>query len=89
MLEVQNNTQENFMTDEKNLSVANEQITFEPGELKFFVAEIKEMIDNREIIDLPKAIHNAKYFAMIEKRIARMEAGHWTAHELIEVDDDE
>lgn len=86
MLEVQNSTQENFMTYEKNLSVANEQITFEPGELKFFVAEIKEMIDNKEIIDLPKAVHNAKYFAMIERRIAEMEAGHWTAHELIEVD---
>ena len=67
----------------------NEKVIFEPGELKFFVAEVKEMISNNEIIDLPKAIHNAKYFSMLEKRIANVEAGHYVEHDLIEDDDDE
>ena len=89
MLEVQSSENKNYLSDEKNLSVANEKITFEPGELKFFVAEIKEMIDNNEIIDLPKAVHNAKYFAMLEKRIANVEAGHYVEHDLIEDNDNE
>lgn len=29
----------------------------------------------------------AAYFAEMEKRIENIEAGHWTEHELIEVDD--
>ena len=89
MLEVQNTTQENYLIDEKNLIAGNEKVIFEPGELKFFVEEVKEMIGNNEIIDLPKAIHNAKYFSMLEKRIANVEAGHYVEHDLIEDDDDE
>lgn len=62
----------------------SEPINFGRGELKYFVAEIKEMIDKGEFIDIPKAIHNAKYFAGVAENIAAIESGHWTEHELIE-----
>ena len=52
----------------ENILPVNESITFEPLEMKYFILEVKEMIDNNEIIDLPKAIHNAKYFSMLEER---------------------
>lgn len=71
MLEVQNTKQEDFLPEFDN----EESITFEPGELKYFIAEVKEMIDKKEIIDLPKAIHNAKYFAEIARRRADIKAG--------------
>ena len=73
----------------ENILPVNESITFEPSEMKYFILEVKEMIDNNEIIDLPKAIHNAKYFAEISRRIASVEAGHWVEHDLIEDNDDE
>ena len=69
--------QENYLPPtlpEENFS-DEEKITFERGELKYFVAEIKEMLAEGKIIDIPKAIHNAKYFAEIERRIADVKAG--------------
>lgn len=47
---------------EKNIS---ESVTFSPLELKYYNAEIKEMLAEGKIIDIPKAIHNAKYFAKL------------------------
>ena len=80
------NLPEKNSAEEENFT---EMITFSPLELKYYNAEIKEMIENDKIIDIPKAIHNAKYFAELEKRIANIEAGNWTEHELIEDDEDE
>lgn len=66
-----------------------ESISFTPQELKIFVEEVKEMSTEGKIIDLPKAIHNARYFAEVDRRIANVKAGNWTEHELTEVDEDE
>lgn len=70
------------------LTDAGENITFTPLEWKYFVLELKRMIAEGEF-NLPKVIHNARYFAEISRRSAEIRAGHWTEHELIEVDDDE
>lgn len=52
-----------------------ESITFAPGELKYFFAEIESMRDNGEIIDLSKAIHNARYFAKLERSERQLKEG--------------
>ena len=75
MLEVQTAGTENYLPTTAPKVDGDETITFEAGELKYFVAEIKEMIENKEIIDIGKAIHNAKYFAEISRRIADVKAG--------------
>lgn len=75
MLDVQTTSKENFLPPTALKVDGDKSITFEPGELKYFVAEIKEMIENKEIIDLPKAIHNAKYFAMLEEREREIKEG--------------
>ena len=36
-------------------------------------------------IDLDKAVHNARYFAEIDRRIAKVRNGNYVEHELIEV----
>ncbi|MBE8952584.1 MAG: hypothetical protein SR1Q7_05510 [Quinella sp. 1Q7] len=66
----------------------NQQVTFTGLEWKFFVLELKDMIAAGEF-DVAKAMHNARFYAEIERRTQRIKAGHWTEHELIEVDDDE
>ena len=95
MLATENLSQKNYLpqnfpatepADEENFG---DSVTFTPLELKYYNAEIAEMLAEGKIIDVPKAIHNAKYFAELEDRIASLEAGHWTEHELIEDDDDE
>ena len=70
MLAKQNLKQKNFLQQEENFG---ESVTFTPLELKYYNAEIAEMLAEGKIIDIPKAIHNAKYFAELadsEKEIA-------------------
>ena len=86
MLAKQNLKEKNFLQQEENFG---ESVTFTPLELKYYNAEIAEMLAEGKIIDIPKAIHNAKYFAEVYHSIADIEAGNWTEHELIEVDGDE
>ena len=49
---------------EKNIT---QSVTLSPSELKYYTAEIAEMLAEGKIIDIPKAIHNAKYFSELEK----------------------
>ena len=90
MLATENLKEKNFLpkifSEEKNIT---QSVTLSPLEMKYYVAEIAEMLAEGKIIDIPKAIHNAKYFAKVSRSIADIEAGHWTEHELIEVDGDE
>ena len=65
-----------------------ENVTFTPLELKFFALELKDMISEGKL-NLKKAVHNARYWAEIERRTERMKAGHYVEHDLIEDDDDE
>lgn len=74
--------------DREILTDAGENITFTPLEWKYFVLELKDMIAAGEF-NLSKVINNARFYAEIERRTERIKAGHWTEHELIEVDDDE
>jgi len=79
------------LTDEEFLSAEaddNKKVTFTRLEWKYFVLELKDMLAKGEF-DVAKAMHNARFFAEIERRTDRIKAGHWTEHELIEVDDDE
>ena len=50
-----------------------ETLTFSVDELKILATEIKDMLIEGKEIDLDKAVHNARYFAEIDKRIAEME----------------
>ena len=65
-----------------------EDVTFTPLELKFFALELKDMISEGKL-NLKKAVHNARYWAEIERRTERMKAGHYVEHDLIKDDDDE
>ena len=60
-------------------------ITFAPREWHFFKEEIKNQIAEGESVNLLKALRNARYWAEIDRRFERVEAGHWVEHELIEV----
>ena len=62
-----------------------ESLTFSVDELKILATEIKDMIIEGKEIDLDKAVHNARYFAEIDRRIADIKAGNYVEHELIEV----
>ena len=53
-----------------------EDVTFTPLELKFFALELKDMISEGKL-NLKKAVHNARYWAEIERRTERMKAGHY------------
>lgn len=64
-------------------------ITIAPRELFFFKKEIETQIANDEGLNLLKALHNARYCAEIDRRFERVEAGHWTEHELIEANANE
>ncbi len=50
-----------------------ESLTFSVDELKILATEIKDMLIEGKEIDLDKAVHNARYFAEIDRRIAEME----------------
>lgn len=64
-------------------------ITIAPREWFFFKEEIETQIANGEGLNLLKALHNARYCAEIDRRFERVEAGHWTEHELIEANANE
>lgn len=80
------------MIESQTLPIENldegEQITFTPREWKFFALELKDMISKGKF-NLQKAVHNARYWAEIERRTERMKAGHYVEHDLIEDADDE
>ena len=56
------------------LTDAGENITFTPLEWKYFVLELKDMIAEGEF-NLSKVIHNARYFAELERRDNDIKAG--------------
>lgn len=65
-------------------------ISFTKGEWGHFIDEMKKQFtEDDNSIDIGKAIHNARYLANLDRAFAAIEAGHWTEHELIEVNDDE
>ena len=45
--------------------------------IKKFVQVILEMIKNGEEIEIPKAVHHAKYLVELDKRLEEMKAGHY------------
>ena len=67
------------MTETVNLNdvinVSEEPVNFSPRELKLFIREIADMIIAGEPINAEKAIHNAKYFSEIDRRLENIEAG--------------
>ena len=81
MIEMQTLEQENID--------ANKIINFAPAELKLFKDELDKQLEEGNGIDILRAIRNARYLAEIDRRIARMKAGHFVEHDLIEVDDDD
>ena len=83
MADVQTIDYEKILSNEADV---NEKIIFTPSELKYFALELKDMIAAGEF-DIPKAIHAARFYAEIARNRAEIKAGHWTEHELIEVDD--
>ena len=50
-----------------------ELFNFDDDELKCFVQEIFTMVESGEPINFSKAVHNARYFAEIDRRISKME----------------
>ena len=63
---------------------------FTRNEWTHFKNEInKQVAEGEKIIDFGKAMRNAQYLSRLDRAIANVEAGHWTEHELIEVDDHE
>ena len=53
----------------------NEYSNLSVDELKIFAQEIAEMALKGKSIDLKKAIHNAKYFAEIGRRLKNVDEG--------------
>ncbi len=68
------------MIDEQTLTTeilnVTEDVTFTPLELKFFALELKEMIEEGKL-NLKKAIHNARFYAEMERRDNNIKAGHY------------
>ncbi len=64
-------------------------ITIAPREWFFFKEEIKTQVAEGKGIDILKALHNARYWAEIDRRFDKVEAGRWTEHELIEANANE
>lgn len=64
-------------------------INFAPRELTLFKNELDKQLEEGNGIDIFKALRNARYWAKIDRRIENVKAGHWTEHELTEVEDDE
>ena len=57
------------------INVGEESANFSPRELKIFVREIADMVIAGEKINVAKAIHNAKYFAEIDRRLENIAEG--------------
>ena len=74
--------------NQENIDISK-PINFAPRELTLFKAELDKQFEAGDGIDIFKALHNACYWAEIDRRTERIKAGHWTEHELIEVDDNE
>lgn len=55
----------------------------------YFKDEINKQLAKTKIIDIGKAMNNARYLARLDQSFANIESGRWTEHELIEDDDDE
>lgn len=55
------------------INVTQEDTKFSPRELKLFVQEIADMIIAGEAINIEKAVHNARYFAEIDRRLENVE----------------
>ena len=51
-----------------------EDVTFTPLELKYFALELKDMISEGKL-NLKKAVHNARYWAELERRDNDIKAG--------------
>ena len=66
----------------------NKPINFAPRELILFKAELDKQFAEGNGIDIFKAIHNARYLAMLERGFKQLEDGYGHFHELIEVDDE-
>ena len=82
------NAVENLDTsDDIKFNGKDETYTFSASELKILAMEINDMSIEGKAIDLDKAIHNARYFAEIDRRIAKVRNGNYVEHELIEVED--
>jgi len=89
MLEVQKLGKKNFLSDILPEKKSDNLISFTPEEWKYFYEEIKLQIESQELLNLEKASNNAKYLARLDRAFANVEEGHWTEHDLIEVDDNE
>ena len=85
MLAKKKSVQKNFSEVEEKIS-ADDSMTLQKDELKNFQAEIQKQIDaGNKIIDIAKAIRNAKYLAMLDRGFKQLEEGRGQLHELIEV----
>ena len=60
--------------DQENID-ANKLINFAPAELKLFKDELDRQLEEGNGIDLLKAIHNARYWAEIDRRTEDIKAG--------------
>lgn len=54
---------------------SDEEVNLTRDEIKIFAQEIAEMVLKGKSLDIKKAIHNARYLAEIDRRIANVEAG--------------
>ena len=91
MLATENLSQKNYLpqnfpaTESADEESFGDSVTFTPLELKYYNLENAEMLAEGKIIDVPKAIHNAKYFANLEPSIKQLNEGRGQKHDLIEV----
>ena len=75
MLAKKKSVQKNFSEVDEKIS-ADDSMTLQKDELKNFQAEIQKQIDaGNKIIDIAKAIRNAKYLSMLDRGIRSMKEG--------------
>ena len=71
---------------------SDEEVNLTRDKIKIFAQEIAEMVLKGKALDIKKAIHNARYLAEIDRRIANVEAGKnlitFTEEELKKFTDD-
>lgn len=72
---------ENFTEDKKI-------IAFTENEWAHLQDEVAKQFSEGDL-DFGKAVRNARYLADIDEGFTEIESGHWTEHELIEVDENE
>ena len=93
MLAPQNLNQENYLTKDLNEKNFNDEkdsgklVLFSKNEFAHFIDEVNKQFAETGAVDFEKA--NARYLNRLDEAFANIEAGRWTEHELIEVDDDE